>query len=109
MWPARRNLFVSLFLPGTGQLLESGSRTVDAGVGWFREPEPREVGMVPGFAQGAVRALLPGFLEDKVADAQLRLTPERVSFGGSYFEQTSSVFRYEEIVELPGGSQQFRG
>lgn len=82
---------------------ESGSRTVDAGVGWFREPEPREVGMVPGFAQGAVRALLPDFLEDKVADAQLRLTPERVSVGGSYFEQTSRVFRYEEIVELPGG------
>jgi hypothetical protein len=89
---------------GSTVTTESGSRTVDAGLGWFREPEPRDIGLVPGFARGTVRALLPGFLENKVADAQLRLTPERVSLGGSYFEQTSSVLRYEEIIELPGGA-----
>jgi len=89
---------------GSTVTTESGSRTVDAGVGWFREPEPKDIGLVPGFARGTVRALLPGFLESKVADAQLRLTPERVSFGGSYFEQTSSVLRFEEIIELPGGA-----
>ena len=62
---------------------ENKSSTVDAGVGWTRTPEARDVGLVPAPARGLVRALLPGFLEDKVADARLRLTPERVSLGSS--------------------------
>jgi len=77
---------------------KSDSRTVDAGAGWFREPESVEVGIVPAFARGVMRSLLPGFLEDKVADARLRLTPERVSLGGSYFQQDAQIFRYERIV-----------
>jgi hypothetical protein len=76
----------------------SDSRTVDAGAGWFREPESIDVGIVPGFARGFVRSVLPGFLEDKVANARLRLTPERVSLGGTYFQQDARIFRYERIV-----------
>lgn len=77
---------------------ENESSTVDAGVGWTRNPEVRDVGLVPGPVRGVVRTLLPGFLEDKVADARLRLTPERVSLGTSYFQQDSRVLRYETIV-----------
>ena len=80
---------------------ENESATLDAGVGWFREPGVSDVPIVPGFARGVVRALLPGFLEDKFADARLRLTPERVSVGTSYFHQDSEVLRYEEIVVRP--------
>ncbi|MDH3271775.1 MAG: hypothetical protein OEN56_10600, partial [Gemmatimonadota bacterium] len=84
---------------GSTVTTESDSETFDAGVGWFREPDAREVGLVPGFAKGVVRSVLPGFLEDKVADARLRLTPERVSLGTSYFQQDSRIFRFERIIE----------
>ncbi|MDA0329485.1 MAG: hypothetical protein O2958_10815 [Gemmatimonadetes bacterium] len=77
---------------------EHDSGTLDAGVGWFREPEARGLDLIPEFARGVVRTLLPGFLEDKVADARLRLTPERVSFGTSYFRQESRIVRFERIV-----------
>jgi hypothetical protein len=81
------------------------SGTLDAGLDWVREPEAIEIGLVPGFARGIVRTLLPGFLEAKVADAALRLTPERVSFGTSYFQQDSRVFRFERIVRQEGDDQ----
>ena len=80
---------------------ENESNTVDAGVGWTRTPEERDVGLVPAPVRGIVRSLLPGFLEDKVADARLRLTPERVSLSTSYFQQDSRVLRFERIVESP--------
>ncbi len=84
---------------GSTVTTESDSETFDAGVGWFREPEAKEIGLVPDFAKGAVRTLLPGFLEDKVAEAALRLTPERVSLGTSYFQQDARIFRFERIIE----------
>ena len=80
------------------------SKTFDTGVAWVREPEARDVGIVPGFVRGFVRALLPGFLEDDVADARLRLTPERVSLGTSYMRQDSRILRFETILRLPGDS-----
>ena len=84
---------------GSTVTTESDSETFDAGVGWCREPEAKEIGLVPDFAKGAVRTILPGFLEDKVADAALRLTPERVSLGTSYFQQDARIFRFERIIE----------
>jgi hypothetical protein len=90
---------------GSTVTTESESETLDAGVGWSRDPAPREIPLVPDFAEGVVRALLPGFIEDGVADARLRLTPERVSLGTSYFQQESRVFRYERIVYAAGDDQ----
>ena len=83
---------------GSTVTTETDSETFDAGVGWFREPEARGVDLIPDFAEGLVRAVLPGFLEDKVVDAQLRLTPERVSLGATYFEQDARIFRFERII-----------
>ncbi|MBR44154.1 MAG: cell surface protein SprA [Gemmatimonadetes bacterium] len=84
---------------------ENESSTVDAGVGWTSVPQSREIGLVPTQLRGLVRTLLPGFLEDKVADARLRLTPERVSLSTSYFQQDSRVVRYETIVRSAGDQQ----
>ena len=84
---------------------QNESSTVDAGVGWTRAPQSREIGLVPRQLRGVVRSLLPGFLEDKVADARLRLTPERVSLSTSYFQQDSRVVRYETIVRSAGDQQ----
>jgi hypothetical protein len=89
---------------GSTVTTEHDSETLDAGVGWFREPEPAGFGLVPEFAKGVLRTLLPGFLE-QVADAQLRLTPERVSLGTSYFQQDSRIFRFEQIVRLDDDAQ----
>jgi hypothetical protein len=77
------------------------ARTFDARVGWLREPLGRDVEIVPDFAEGAVRALLPEFLEEQLADARLRLTPERVSIGTSYLRQDQVVHRYELLVRHP--------
>ena len=77
---------------------EQDSRGFDAGVGWLRRPERRDVPVFPGAAADLVRTLLPGFLEDRVARARLRLTPERVSLGTSYQWSEGRISRYERIV-----------
>jgi len=89
---------------GSTVTTDHDATALDAGVGWVRNPEPAEVDIVPDFAEGFIRAILPGFLEDDIADARLRLTPERVSLGSTYHRQDSRIFRYEEIVRLPGDS-----
>lgn len=78
---------------------ELDSDGLDAGLGWVREPESREIAVVPGLAEALVRTLLPSFLEDKVLDSRLRLTPERVSLGSSYLRQDSRISRFEKIVK----------
>jgi hypothetical protein len=83
---------------GSTVTTEYESRAFDAGVGWVREPEAVEVDIFPDVAGDVVRAILPGFLEDGVADARLRLTPERVSLGTSYYRQDSRIFRFERII-----------
>lgn len=87
---------------GSTVTTESEVQGVDAGVGWSREPERRDFALVPGFAEGAVRTLLPSFLEEPLLSARFRWTPERVSLGTSYLRQDSRILRYERIIELPG-------
>ncbi|MGD8600903.1 MAG: cell surface protein SprA, partial [Gemmatimonadota bacterium] len=89
---------------GSTVTTEHDSDAFDAGMGWVREPEAAGVGIIPDFAKRFVRAILPGFLEDDIADAELRLTPERVSLGSTYHQQDSRIFRYESIIQLPGDS-----
>lgn len=80
------------------------SRGVNAGLDWSRDPGERSLPLVPGFVRGAVRALLPGFLEDGVTGARLRWTPEHISFGSSYRQRDTKIFRYDRIIELPEDS-----
>ncbi|MEQ1857118.1 MAG: hypothetical protein ABL963_11630, partial [Longimicrobiales bacterium] len=86
---------------GSTVTTERESRSFDTGVGWVRAPVSRSVPVVPGFARGLLRALLPGFLEDDLADARLRLTPERVSLGTSYMRQDSRIQRFETLIRGP--------
>ncbi len=87
---------------GSTVTTELDTETLDAGLGWSREPEVRDLALVPGFARDFVRAVLPGFLEDRVAESRLRLTPERVSLGSSYQQQDSRISRFEKIVRADG-------
>lgn len=89
---------------GSTVTTESEVSGVNAGLGWSREPEVRDFGVVPDFARGLFEALLPRFLEDAWLDARFRWTPERVSMGTSYLRQESRISRYERIIELPGDS-----
>ncbi|MEQ8330185.1 MAG: cell surface protein SprA [Longimicrobiales bacterium] len=77
---------------------------LNAGVGWTREPGARDFGLVPDFAEGVLRGLLPGFLEDAVVGSRFRWTPERVSVGTSYVRRDTRIFRYERIIERPEDS-----
>ncbi|HKJ02147.1 MAG TPA: hypothetical protein VJ997_06820, partial [Longimicrobiales bacterium] len=89
---------------GSTVTTESELSGVNAGLGWFREPERRDFPVVPRFARGVLEAMLPDFLEDAWLDARFRWTPERVSMGTSYVRQESRILRYERIIELPGDS-----
>ena len=89
---------------GSTVTTESEVSGVNAGLGWAREPERRDFPMVPDFARGVLRALLPRFLEEQWMDARFRWTPERVSLGTSYLRQESRILRYERIIELAGDS-----
>jgi hypothetical protein len=83
---------------GSTVTTEQSAKSFDTGVGWVREPEARDVAIVPGFVRGVLRAILPGFLESDIADARLRLTPERVSLGMSYLRADSRIQRFETII-----------
>ncbi|MDP2958326.1 MAG: hypothetical protein Q8N53_18000 [Longimicrobiales bacterium] len=87
---------------GSTVTTESEVEGVDAGMGWSREPLRRDFPLVPGFAKGVVRTVLPGFLEEGVVDARLRWTPERVSLGSSYLRQDSRILRFERIIQIGG-------
>jgi len=87
---------------GSTVTTEAESSGLSAGIGWTREPHDRSLAVIPDFAEGFVRAVLPGFLERRLLGARLRLTPERVSVGTSYLNQDSRTLRFERIVELPG-------
>lgn len=81
---------------------ESESSVFDARLGYDRQLEPRSVEIVPGFMEPLLRFVLPGFLEERVVESSLRWSPERISFGSSYFRQENESRRYEQILELPG-------
>ena len=89
---------------GSSVTTEYDSDGVDAGLSWVREPQAREIPIVPGFAEGIVRTLLPGFLEEKLLSSRLRWNPERVSVGTSYTHVDSEMFRFQGIVEHPDDS-----
>jgi hypothetical protein len=86
-------------IAGSSVTTRHDAKTVDAGLSWARDPTVRDIGIVPAFATGAVRTLLPGFLEDKVLGSRLRWSPERVSVGTSYTRIDSRIQRFDRITE----------
>ncbi|MGW8268239.1 MAG: hypothetical protein ACWGSQ_17870, partial [Longimicrobiales bacterium] len=81
--------------------LESEGSGMDARAEYLKEVESREVSLVPGFAEGIVRALLPRGLEAAALAARLRWTPERIHLGTLYARREQESYRYEQILTLP--------
>ena len=80
---------------------EHGSRSFDARLGYAGAPEARRIGLVPGFLEGVVEALLPESLERRLLESRLRWSPERIVLGTSYVHRTARAFRFQQIVRLP--------
>ncbi|MBI4520527.1 MAG: cell surface protein SprA [Gemmatimonadetes bacterium] len=75
---------------------------LDAQVSYLRQLAPRTIGLIPGFLDGVLRAILPGFLEPSLENLRLRWNPESISFGTGYSQQEGRAFRYERIVRAEG-------
>jgi hypothetical protein len=84
--------------------LESQSSGMDARADYVQELDAREVSLVPGAAEGIVRALLPSGMEEALLGARLRWAPERIRIGTSYSRRDREAYRFEQILSLPGDS-----
>jgi len=82
--------------------LESDGSGMDARAEFQTEIDAREVPLVPAFARGVVRALLPQSLEESAVGARLRWSPERIRLGTLYRRADGEAYRYEQILVLPG-------
>ncbi|MGI9626195.1 MAG: hypothetical protein ACR2QM_05110, partial [Longimicrobiales bacterium] len=80
---------------------ESEGDGVDGFVGYAVRPAPKEFGLFPGRLGDAVRWLLPRFLENRVADARLRWTPESLRLEGEFLDRDLSTLRFDQIIRLP--------
>ncbi len=77
---------------------ESSGDGVDAFLGYNASPVRRDVPLFPGRAGSILRAFLPSFLEDRIAGARLRWTPESVSFQSAMTNRDLSTFRFDRII-----------
>jgi hypothetical protein len=84
--------------------LESEGSGVDARAEYFKEVTPRDVALIPGFAEGLVRALLPMAWEESLLESRLRWTPDRIQMGTLFTSRDRESFRYEQILTLPEDS-----
>ena len=83
---------------------ESDNEGVDAFIGYQAAPPHRDIPIFPGWAGTAVRGFLPSFLEDRIAGARLRWTPESFSFHSEMLDRDLSTTRFDHIIETPGDS-----
>ncbi len=81
--------------------LESEGSGVDARVEYDASVEAREVPVVPAFARGVVRALLPESWEKSALASRLRWSPERIQLGTLYTRRERESYRFEQILSLP--------
>ena len=77
---------------------ESEGDGIDGFVGYSATPERRDLPIFPGWLGDAVRAVLPSFLEERVAGTRLRWTPESVRVDGEVTNRELSTFRFDRIV-----------
>ncbi len=74
---------------------------VSAFVGYGIQPPRRDFAIFPGPVASLLRAILPSFLEDRVAGARLRWTPESVSLDGELLRRDLDILRFDRIVRTP--------
>ncbi|HSL70429.1 MAG TPA: hypothetical protein VK864_09315, partial [Longimicrobiales bacterium] len=87
-------------------IARNDARGIDAGVSYARELKQRSFDIVPGFMEAALRALFPARIEQsdffkRLTGSRLRWSPERVSFGTSYFDQERRLYQFNRVLELP--------
>ncbi|HLT90694.1 MAG TPA: cell surface protein SprA, partial [Woeseiaceae bacterium] len=83
---------------------ESGAQGVDGGLSYGRQLAARELDIMPGIFEDALRALLPRAIENselfrRITGARLRWSPASINFSTSYFSQYSESYRYDGILE----------
>lgn len=83
---------------------ESDGTGVDAFVGYAATPPRRELPLFPGVAGALLRAILPSFLEDRVAGARLRWTPESLGLTGELLNRELGTRRFDRIIRGAGDS-----
>ena len=83
---------------------ESEGDGVDAFLGYTVAPPRRDLPLFPGGLGNALRALLPSFLEDRVAGARVRWTPENLRIDGEITGRELSTFRFDRIIRSPEDS-----
>ena len=83
---------------------ESEGEAFNAFLGYSATPGRRDFPLFPGSAGDALRAILPRFLEDRIAGARLRWTPERLGFESELARQDLSVRRFGRAIRSPDDS-----
>ena len=85
---------------------ESRLDGLDAGLEVDRGVADVGFGLVPSFLEQLLRWLAPAGVErsaffERLTDARLRVTPERVGLSTSFVTQEASVWRYDRVLETP--------
>ena len=83
---------------------ESDGDGVDAFIGYEAAPAHRDIPIFPGWVGDALRGLLPSFLEERIAGARLRWTPEAFSFHSEMLDREVNTTRFDHIIETEGDS-----
>lgn len=83
---------------------ESDGSGLDAFVGYSATPARRELPLFPGPVGAALRAILPSFLDERIAGARLRWTPESLGFTGELLSRDLSTLRFDRIIRSPDDS-----
>lgn len=80
---------------------ESEGDGIDAFLGYDIAPPRRDLPIFPGPLGDALRVVLPSFLEERIADARLRWTPETLRVDGEVTTRQLSTFRFDRIIRSP--------
>ncbi|MCY4574242.1 MAG: hypothetical protein OXF01_15765 [Gemmatimonadetes bacterium] len=83
---------------------ESEGDGVDAFLGYSIAPPRRDLPLFQGPLDDALRAVLPSFLEERIAGARLRWTPESLRVDGEVTNRELSTLRFDRIVRSPEDS-----
>lgn len=77
---------------------ESDGDGIDAFLGYEVRPLRRDLPLFPGRAGSLLRAILPSFLEDRIAGARLRWTPEHFAVESELLSSNLDIFRFDRII-----------
>lgn len=83
---------------------ESDGDGADLFAGYRAAPPRRDVPLFPGRAGEIVRALLPAFVEDRIAGARLRWTPESLAVETEYLSRDLHTTRFDRIIRTDADS-----